>query len=110
MPKPTPKKVANAKKLTVEDFIEGAVATNAEKGKGGKKWSKAPAKESSIITKKVTNKKEPNIFVGVRLPESIVDMLDEYDANYAMRGESKNSIMVEGIKREIIRRLKKSKG
>ncbi len=54
--------------------------------------------------------KEPVVFVGVRIPESVAEMLEEYDQNYALRGESKNAIMAEGIKKEIASRLKKAKG
>ena len=119
MPKPTPKKVEGSKIISPEEFMGGAVATNAEKGRAPevsepeevqeeKTLAAAPKPKPRKKTERAT--KEPVVFVGVRIPESVAAMLEEYDQNYALRGESKNSIMAEGIKKEIASRLKKAKG
>ena len=119
MPKPTPKKVEGSKIISPEDFMGGAVATNAEKGRAVEasepekaKEEQAPVAAPKPKPRKKTERaaKEPVVFVGVRIPESVAEMLEEYDQNYALRGESKNSIMAEGIKKEIASRLKKAKG
>jgi len=118
MPKPTPKKSEGSKIISPEEFMGGAVATNAEQGRVAKKSEPEPEKKEETVQppapkprKKVERAaKEPVIFVGVRIPESVAEMLDEYDQNYALRGESKNAIMAEGIKKEIASRLRKAKG
>lgn len=120
MPKPTPKRSEGSKIISPEEFMGGAVATNAEQGRVAEKPEPdSVEKEETVPTptpkpkprKKIqTATKEPVVFVGVRIPESVAEMLDEYDQNYALRGESKNLIMAEGIKKEIASRLKKAKG
>lgn len=121
MPKPTPKKVEGSKIISPEEFMGGAVATNAEQGRVVRTSEPEPVKKEETVQAPPTPKpksrkkteraaKEPVIFVGVRIPESVAEMLEEYDQNYALRGESKNAIMAEGIKKEIASRLKKAKG
>ena len=116
MPKPTPKKIEGSKIISPEEFMGGAVASNAEKDVAGIAPQTEVAPEPQEIKPKAKTKKrlEPKeketiVFVGVRIPESTAEMLEEYDQNYALRGESKNSIMSEGIRKEISARLQKSK-
>ena len=117
MPKPRPKQIEGSKILSAEDFMGGAIASKAEKDSSE---ATPPKEEVASAPKDLTSKQKPSprvepkkkeriVFVGVRIPESTAEMLEEYDQNYALRGESKNSIMAEGIRKEISARLRKAK-
>lgn len=116
MPKTTPKRKEGSNIFSPEDFMGGAVASNAEKNTIAAAPKTVVAAEQQDLTARVNTKskgraekKETILFVGVRIPESTAFMLEEYDQNYALRGESKNSIMSEGIRKEISARLQKAK-
>jgi hypothetical protein len=114
MPKPTPKQKEGRNIFSPEDFMGGAVASKAEKNTAETAPKTVVTTEQKDLTPRANakgraEKKETIIFVGVRIPESTAAMIEEYDQNYALRGESKNSIMGEGIRKEISARLQKAK-
>lgn len=112
MPKPTPRPKGageGSNIVNAMDFIKGASATQAETNDSTDDF---PENKPATANKKRAQKeavKEPEVFVGVRIPQSVADMLQEYTENYALRSESKNFLMAEGIRNEITTRLKKAK-
>ena len=47
--------------------------------------------------------------VSFRMPLELVAMMEEFDENYASRKESKNAIVVEAVRKEYVKRLKKAR-
>lgn len=115
MPKPTPKPKGAGEGSNIVnalEFIKGASATQAETNDYPEDVSvEKPAPNRNRSQKEPVKEvvKEPEVFVGVRIPQSVADMLQEYTENYALRSESKNFLMAEGIRNEITARLKKAK-